>query len=122
MLSVITETEVNSTSVDISKLKRRKDFENEKIKISFSIGMISDSLSVYIKDEYGKKHHILWKLSPDRCQQSFDKANEKIRAFVQDKIDDWVADDEEEERSRNVFIQNRKKMEENELRKLMDSF
>lgn len=122
MLSVITETEVNSTSVDISKLKRRKDFENEKIKISFSIGMISDSLSVYIKDEYGKNHHILWEISPDRCYQSFDKANEKIRAFVQDKIDEWVADDEEEERLRNELIQNRKKIEENELRKLMDSF
>ena len=122
MLSVITETEVNSTSVDISKLKRRKDFENEKIKISFSVGMVSDQLSVDIKDEYGKKHHIIWEILPDRCNQNFDKANEKIRAFVQDKIDEWVHEEEEADRLSKEFIQNRKNMEENELRKLMDSF
>src|SRR5574344_329152 len=109
-------------SVDISKLKREKVFENEKIKISFSIGVISDQLSVYIKDEYGKNHRILWELSPDRNQQSFDKANEKIRAFVQDKISEWVNEEEEADRLREEFIQNRKNMEENELRKLMDSF
>lgn len=107
---------------NISKLKRRKDFENEKIKISFSIGMISDQLSVDIKDEYGKKHHIIWEILPDRCNQNFDKANEKIRAFVQDKIDEWVHDEEEADRLSKEFIQNRKNMEENELRKLMDSF
>lgn len=109
-------------SVDISKLKRKKDFENEKIKISFSIGQISNSLCVYIKDEYGKKYHILWELSPDRCQQGFDKANEKIRAFVQDKIDEWVKEEEEAERLREESIQKRKNLEENYLRKLMDSF
>ena len=109
-------------SVDISKLKRRKDFENEKIKISFSVGLISDQLSVYIKDEYGKNHHILWELSPDRCQQNFDKANEKIRAFVQDKIDEWVNEEEEAERLRNELMQKRKKMEEAKLRNLIDSF
>ena len=109
-------------SVDISKLKIEKVFENEKIKISFSVGMVSDSLSVYIKDEYGKNHHILWEILPDRCNQNFDKANEKIRAFVQDKIDEWVHDEEEADRLSKEFIQNRKNMEENELRKLMDSF
>lgn len=109
-------------SVNISKLKRSKVFENEKIKISFSTGEVSDSLSVYIKDENGKNHHILWKISPDRCHQNFDKSNEKIRAFVQDKIDKWVNEEEEAERLRNEAIQNRKHREENELRKLMDSF
>lgn len=109
-------------SVDISRLKRRKDFENEKIKISFSIGQISNSLSVYIKDEYGYIHHILWEILPDRNQQSFDKTNEKIRAFVQDKIDKWVKEEEEADRLREESIQNRKNMEENKLRKLMDSF
>ncbi len=109
-------------SVDISKLKREKVFENEKIKISFSIGQISDQLSVYIKDEYGKKHHIIWEISPDRCYQSFNKANEKIRAFVQDKIDEWVNEEEEEKRVRNELMQKRKKMEEAKLRNLMDSF
>ena len=109
-------------SVDISKLKRSKVFENEKIKISFSTGEVSDALSVYIKDENGKNHHILWKISPDRCHQNFDKSNEKIRAFVKDKINEWVNEEEEVERLRNDAIQNRKHREENELRKLTDSF
>ena len=59
---------------------------------------------------------------PDRCYQKFDKANEKIRAFVQAKIDEWVNGEEEAERLRNEAIQNRERREENELRKLMDSF
>lgn len=109
-------------SVDISKLKKEKVFENEKIRISFSIGVVSDELSVYIKDECGKKHHILWKILPDRCQQSFDKVNEKIRTFVQDKIDEWVKEEEEAERLRKESIQKIKNWEENNLRKLMDSF
>jgi hypothetical protein len=110
-------------SVDISKLKRSKVFENEKIKISFSsIENINDSLTVDIKDSKGKVHHIIWELSPDRNQQSFDKANEKIRTFVQDKIDEWVKEEEEAERLREESIQKIKKWEENELQKLMDSF
>ena len=108
--------------VDISKLTRSKVFENEKIKISFSVGVVCDELSVYIKDENGKNHHILWEISPDRCYQNFDKANDKIRAFVKDKIDEWVNEEEEAERLRNEAIQNRKHREENELRKLTDSF
>jgi predicted transcriptional regulator len=109
-------------SVNISKLKRSKVFENEKIKISFSTGEISNALSVYIKDANGKNHHILWKISPDRCHQNFDKSNDKIRAFVKDKINEWVNEEEEAERLRNEAIQNRKHREENELRKLTDSF
>ena len=109
-------------SVDISKLKREKVFENEKIKISFFTGTVCNSLCVYIKDECGKNHHILWELSPDRNQQSFDKVNEKIRAFVQAKIDEWVKEEEKAERLREESIQKIKNWEENELRKLMDSF
>lgn len=109
-------------SVNISKLKRSKVFENDKIKISFSTGDVSDSLSVYIKDENGKNHHILWEISPDRCHQNFDKANEKIREFVKDKIDEWVNEEEDAEKLRLEAIKNREHREENELRKLMDAF
>jgi predicted transcriptional regulator len=109
-------------SVNISKLKRSKVFENDKIKISFSTGDVSDSLSVYIKDENGKNHHILWEISPDRCHQNFDKANEKIRSFVKDKIDEWVNEEEDAEKLRLEAIKNREHREENELRKLMDTF
>ena len=109
-------------SVNISKLKRSKVFENDKIIISFSTGDVSDSLSVYIKDENGKNHHILWEISPDRCRQNFDKANEKIRSFVKDKIDEWVSEEDEAERKRLEAIKVREHREENELRKLMDAF
>ena len=109
-------------SVNISKLKRSKVFENDKIKISFSTGDVSNSLLVYIKDENGKNHHILWEISPDRCHQNFDKANEKIRAFVKDKIDEWVSEEDEAEKQRLEAIKNREHREENELRKWMDAF
>lgn len=109
-------------SVNISKLKRSKVFENEKIKISFSTGDVSDSLSIYIKDENGKSHHILWEISPDRCLQNFDKANEKIREFVKDKIDEWANEEDEAEKLRLETIKNREHREENELWKLMDAF
>ena len=109
-------------SVDTSKLKTSKVFENEKMKISFSICQHDVQFSVYLKDERGKDHHIIWIISPDRCWQGFDKANEKIRAFVQDKIDEWVNEEEEAERLRNELMQKRKKMEEAKLRNLIDSF
>ena len=109
-------------SVNILKLKRSKVFENEKIKISFSTGEVSDELSVYIKDDNGKNHHILWEISPDKCYKNFDKANDKIRAFVIDKINEWVNEEEEVERLRNEAIKNRNDRKESELRKLMDSF
>jgi predicted transcriptional regulator len=109
-------------SVNISKLKKERTFENEKIKISFSTGDVSNSFSVYIKDENGKNHHILWEISPDRCHQNFDKTNEKIKSFVKEKINEWVNEEEEAERKRNEAIQNRVHREENDLRKLMESF
>lgn len=109
-------------SVNILKLKKGRVFENDTLKISFSTGDVSDSFSVYIKDENGKKHHILWEISPDRCHQNFDKTNEKIKVFVIDKIAEWVMDEEEAERLRKENIQKREHREENELRKLMDSF
>lgn len=109
-------------SVNISKLKKDRVFENDKLKISFSTGQVSDSFSVYIKDENSKTHHILWEISPDRCHQNFDKTNEKIKTFVRNKIVEWVRDEEESERLRKEAIQKREHREENELRKLMDSF
>jgi hypothetical protein len=109
-------------SVDISKLKRSKVFENEKIIISFWIGEVSNSLYVYIKEKCVKNHFVLLETSPDRYHKSFDKVNEKIRTFVQDKIDEWVKEEEEDERLREESIQKIKKWEENNLRKLIDSF
>ena len=107
---------------NISKLKRDKVFENEKIKISFSIGDVADSLSVYIKDKNGKNHHILWEILPDRCNQNFDKTNEKIKKFLKSKIDEWVNEERELERLRKESIQKREQREKNELLKLIDSF
>lgn len=109
-------------SVNISKLKRKNKFENEKIKISFMPGEISNDLSVYIKDENGKSHHILWEISPDRCLQNFDKTNEKIKVFVESKITEWVNDYEESERLRKEAMQNESNNKDIELKKLMESF
>ena len=107
---------------NISKLKRDKVFENEKIEISFSTRNDSRTLSVYIKDENGENHHVLWEISLDRCRRNFDKTNDKIRAFVKDKIDNWVIEEEESERLRKESILKTEREEENEFRKLMDSF
>ena len=109
-------------SVNISKLKKERVYEDEKLKISFSTGVVSDSFSVYIKDENGKNHHILWEISPDRCYQNFDKTNSKIKDFVRAKISEWVNDEEEAKRLRKEAILKREHREENELSKLMDSF
>ena len=109
-------------SVNISNLGKKRVFEDKKIKISFSTGDVSDSLSVYIKDKDGKNHHILWEISPDRCNQNFDNTNEKIKIFVRDKICEWANDEKEAERLRNEAIQKRKTREQNELKKLIDSF
>ena len=113
---------LNIMSVNISKLKRGNSFENEKIKISFSRSEVSDSLSVYLKDLSGKTTHVLWEISPDRCSQNFDKANEKVRSFVQDKINEWVKDEERIEALRKESIEEKEKREARELNELMDSF
>ena len=109
-------------AINTSNLKTDKFFENEKIKILFSIGSVSNSLEVYLKDEIGKMHHILWEISPDRSRQSFDKANDKIRDFVKNIIEEWLNDEEEVERLREEAIQKKKETEENELKELIDSF
>lgn len=109
-------------SVNISKLKRNRSFENEKIKITFTAGSVSNSFSVYLFDQDGKRHHVLWEILPDRCHQNFDKTNGKVRAFVQDKIDEWVNDEVETERLREKAKQEQERREDNKLKELMESF
>jgi len=109
-------------AVNISKLKTKRAFKNEKIKISFSTGDVSNVLSAYLIDVDGKEHHILWEISPDRCHQNFDKSNEKIRNFVTDKINEWVNDEEQSEILRKERIKERENRKENELNELADSF
>jgi len=109
-------------TVNISKLKTKKSFKNEKIKISFSTEDVSDSLSVYLIDSDGKEHHILWQISPDRCHQNFDKSNEKIRNFVTDKVNEWVSEEEQSEILRKERIKEMENKKENELKELADSF
>ncbi len=85
-------------------------------------GEVSNDLSVFIKDENGKNHQVLWEISPDRCLQSFDKTNEKVKAFIENKIAEWVNDYEKSERLRKEAIQNESNNKDSELRKLMESF
>ena len=96
-------------------------FENEKIKISFSTGSVSNDLSVYLIDTDGKSKHILWEIFPS-SHQNFDKTNEKIKSFVEDKIDEWISDEKSAEKLRQEAIQQRERKEEAELKKLIDSF
>ena len=109
-------------SVDISKLKRDNSFENDKIKISFSRGDVSDSFTVYLKDGNGKSTHVLWEISPDRCRQNFDKTNTKVKEFIKSKIIEWIEDEERIERLRKESMEEKEKREDIELNELMDSF
>ena len=109
-------------AVNISKLKKEQFFKNEKIKIMFGTGDISNSLSVYLIDVDGKSHHILWEISPDRNFQNFDKSNDKIRSFVTDKINEWISIEEQAEVYIKEQIKKRENREENELKKLSYSF
>src|SRR5690606_11535135 len=108
--------------VNISKLKREIVFEDDMLKITFSTGSVSDSLCVYIKDENGDAHHILWEISSDRCNQNFDKTNKKIKTFVENKIDEWVNEERVSEKLREESIKKGEQRKENQLKKLMDSF
>lgn len=103
-------------------MNEQRRFENEKIRISFSIGDISKQLSVYLKDENGAKHHVLWEILPDRCNQNFDKTNEKIKTFVENKVAEWLKEEVELRRLREENEYKRKMEEENKLKGLIDSF
>lgn len=98
-------------SIDITKLKRARCYEDDKIKISFSVGSIDKMLSVYLYDSNKKRHKILWEISP-RSHQNFDKTNDKIKTFVLNVVKGWERDEEEEARVEK----------EKELKDLMDLF
>jgi len=109
-------------SVNISKLKEERTFEDDKLKITFSCGLVSNSLSVFIKDENGKNHHILLEISPDRLNRSFDKTNLKIKEFVKNKIAEWVSEIKEAEKLKKEFKRKKELAEKNNLKRLIDSF
>lgn len=109
--------------IDITKLKEEKQFEDDKIKIIFSIKSLSDSLSVYLKTEDNKELFlVLWQISPDSGNQSFDITNDKIRDFVKAKIAEWEKEEEEHERIEKEKRRKRKENYELNLKQLLDSF
>ena len=106
----------------VFELNKQHSFEDDKIKISFSKGEVSDALSVYIKDENGKTHHILWKISPDRCGQSFSKINKKIESFVHEKVYSWLQEELNERQQREQKEKEKIQVEENKIKSLIESF
>lgn len=84
------------SSIEISGLRYKKSYQDDKIKIRFDTGEVSNQLSVYLFDTHKKSHHVLWEISPDRCSQSFDKVNDKIRNFVAEKVKQWKEEEENE--------------------------
>ena len=107
--------------MNISRLKKENVFVNAKIKICFSTGSISNQLSVYLFDANGNQNHILWEIHPS-SHQNFDKTNDKIKSFVQDKVYEWEREEQEDEKLRIKSIKERECREETELQELINSF
>ena len=103
-------------------LRKNHNFENEKIKILYSIGDVSNALSVYLKDSEGKSHHVYWLICPDRCYQSFDKLNERVRKFVEDKVDEWLEEEIAEREKREQLKKQKEEAEKQKIQNLMDNF
>lgn len=109
-------------AIDISKLREDHFFENDKIKIRFYGGTYYRRLSVHMKDEEGAEHHALEENLPDKADQNFDKTNQKVKDFIQNKIDEWVHDQERKDIMHDIFIRERELKEEKELTRLLYSF
>lgn len=106
----------------ISKLRKNRIYEDDKIKISFSTGSISNSLAVYIKDGNGGSYHVLWLIHPDRCHQNFDKSNDKVRNFVGSKVREWLGDEEKAGEERKQAILYKERNENETMQGLLNSF
>jgi|GEM_PF-4013367 len=108
--------------MEIFKLRRDKEFKNDKIKISYGTGDVSNQLSAYLYDSEGKSHHVYWNIHPDRCHQSFDKTNDKVKEFIIKIVKGWLEEQEIEDNKR-LEAEERRKISENDfVKSLMDNF
>jgi hypothetical protein len=109
-------------SIEISELRYKKSYQDDKIEIIFSTGEVSNQLSVYLFDTHKKSHHVLWKISPDRCSQSFDKVNDKIRNFVIEKVEQWKEEEENERKRKLIEAQLEDQKRKDFIKNLIDQF
>src|SRR5690625_1512969 len=83
----------------VFNLKRDREYEDDKIRISYYIGKVDTALTVYLKDSQGGEHHMYWSIRP-YSPQSFSKINGKVKIFVETIVDKWLEEQmkvEEEE-------------------------
>lgn len=108
--------------MNVFELRTDKKFKNNKIEIIYGTGQVSNALSVRLFDEDGNSHHVYWNIDNDRCQQSFDKTNKKVKDFIVSKVNEWI----EEQRIQDKKILERKEKrllsEQEKIKDLMDSF
>lgn len=107
--------------INISNLKKGHLYENDKIKISFTVGYISKELSVYLKDDDKKEYQVLWEICTSSLQ-IFDRTNEKVRLFIQNIVNEWLLAEEQEIKAREQLELELELQKEKKIKKLMDSF
>lgn len=108
--------------IRIFDLERDIEYKDEKIEISYRRGEVSNSLSAYLFDENGKKHHVYWNIDRDRCHQSFDKTNKKVKDFIMSKVQEWLGEQREVEERRRRAKESRKQSYKEKIKSLMDNF
>lgn len=108
--------------MNIFKLRRDKEYKNDKIKIYYSTDEVSNQLSAYLYDSDGKAHHVYWNISPDRCGQSFDKTNEKVKSFILGVVEGWLKEQEISDKKRIEIEEQKKKSDDDFLKSLNDNF
>lgn len=105
----------------VFSLKRDREYEDDKIRISYYIGEVSTALTVYLKDSQGGKHHVYWNIQP-YSPQSFSKINGKVKMFVEEIINKWLEEQMKEEVRIEEAQRKQKEKEEQKLQALMDNF
>lgn len=105
----------------VFSLERDREYEDDKIRISYYIGEVSTALTVYLKDSQGGEHHMYWNARP-YSPQSFSKINGKVKMFVETIVDKWLEEQmkvEEEEVHKEL---RRRQREEQKLQALLYEF
>ena len=105
----------------VFSLKRCREYEDDKISISYYIGEVISTLLVSLKDSQGGKHHMYWKTHP-YSPQSYDKLNSKVKMFVEEIVNKWLEEQmkvEEEEVHKEL---RRRQREEQKLQALLYEF
>jgi len=105
----------------VFSLKRDREYEDNKIRISYYIGEVSTALTVYLKDSQGGEHHMYWNLRP-YSPQSFSKLNGKVKLFVETIVDKWLKEQMKEEERLKEAQRKQKEKEEQKLQALLDNF